>query len=306
MMNVTLQPVAVDISAISLDDTFKFSSFFEDRLLHSIKKNGILNPPILLKKDQGFVVLLGHNRIEAARRLGKDTVGALIYEEIPYEIMKQEYLSKEYYGEISGIHRIRICLFFKSHNRDDLYEELSVLFAFDHDLLLSQEFDRIQSDPVLVEYFVKRKISAKLIFQIVQMDRLLQRLLILILKKFEPKTNILKLLLSRFEDLKQRGFSKDNYEMLVEKLEFAENGESFYHDVELLRYPEYNRLYKASEECRAQAGSEGIELKFPPYFEGGWCDCVVRIKSGDSRKTIEKKIENFSNLDFERLKSIIS
>ncbi|HEK9368551.1 TPA: ParB N-terminal domain-containing protein, partial [Streptococcus equi subsp. equi] len=38
-----------------------------DDMVESIKENGVLNPIIVLKKDNNYEILSGHNRVNAAR-----------------------------------------------------------------------------------------------------------------------------------------------------------------------------------------------------------------------------------------------
>lgn len=49
-------------------------------MLESIREHGVLNPVIVLKTDDGYAMLLGHNRANAAKMAGLTDILAIIKE----------------------------------------------------------------------------------------------------------------------------------------------------------------------------------------------------------------------------------
>ena len=53
-----------------------------DELSASIKQNGILNPLMLNRTHNGYVLFAGHRRLEAAKSLEMNSVPAIVYDDI--------------------------------------------------------------------------------------------------------------------------------------------------------------------------------------------------------------------------------
>src|SRR3712207_236102 len=53
-----------------------------DDMVESVKENGILNPIIVLKKDNNYEILSGHNRVNAARLVNLKTVPCIVKENL--------------------------------------------------------------------------------------------------------------------------------------------------------------------------------------------------------------------------------
>lgn len=51
-------------------------------MVESVKENGILNPIIVLKKDNNYEILSGHNRVNAARLVNLKTVPCIVKENL--------------------------------------------------------------------------------------------------------------------------------------------------------------------------------------------------------------------------------
>ena len=56
-----------------------------DDMVESIKENGVLNPIIVLKKDNNYEILSGHNRVNAARLANLKTVPCIVKENLSEE-----------------------------------------------------------------------------------------------------------------------------------------------------------------------------------------------------------------------------
>ena len=54
-------------------------------MVESIKEHGVLNPVIVLKTEDGYEMLSGHNRQNAARLAGLRTIPAIVKSELTEE-----------------------------------------------------------------------------------------------------------------------------------------------------------------------------------------------------------------------------
>ena len=73
----------IPISAIDFKNkayTFRHS-FNVDDLEESIKYEGLLYPPILVKESDRFVVVAGYRRLLACQKLGKEEVSCVVHEQ---------------------------------------------------------------------------------------------------------------------------------------------------------------------------------------------------------------------------------
>ncbi len=75
-----LQPTSVPLSRIDTnDDTYHITSRTDiDDLVASIPRDGLLNPPFVVKKGGGFVVVSGFRRIKAGVKLGIEEINVRI------------------------------------------------------------------------------------------------------------------------------------------------------------------------------------------------------------------------------------
>ncbi len=51
-------------------------------MIESIRANGILNPLMLKKVSNGYLLIAGHRRLKAARQVGLDTIPAVVYDKV--------------------------------------------------------------------------------------------------------------------------------------------------------------------------------------------------------------------------------
>lgn len=77
--------VEVEITLLKEFPEHYFRPYAEDKLdemATSIKTNGQLQPIIVWKKDNELIILSGHNRVKASKRIGKEKVKAIVLEDI--------------------------------------------------------------------------------------------------------------------------------------------------------------------------------------------------------------------------------
>lgn len=80
---ILIQDIDINLPIHFPSHPFKlyFGARFED-MVNSIKEKGIMQPLILWKKDDNLIVLVGHNRLEAAKKAGLLHVPCIIKEDL--------------------------------------------------------------------------------------------------------------------------------------------------------------------------------------------------------------------------------
>lgn len=103
----------VHLADIRFDDrTFKtgFRSV-DDELLKSISRIGLLFDPVLLRRNDGYTIVSGFNRLEVLRSLGHSEIPAIIWSEFnadDYEIELLRSLHMRTIGPIGRIHALKL------------------------------------------------------------------------------------------------------------------------------------------------------------------------------------------------------
>ncbi len=83
--------VEVDIDSLKEFPEHYFRPYSEDKLKEmaaSIKNNGQLQPIIVWKKGSELIILSGHNRVKASKKIGKEKIKAIVLEDIDLEQAK--------------------------------------------------------------------------------------------------------------------------------------------------------------------------------------------------------------------------
>jgi ParB family transcriptional regulator, chromosome partitioning protein len=121
-MKKELKFTSISLTEISLpDDRFRISPEIQaGSLLESIRKSGLLAPPVLINRDGKLIILSGWKRIEAARILGYETVHVFLRREAPdhaaFELPVYENLS---FREYASIEKAEIIAKFKKFGVDE-------------------------------------------------------------------------------------------------------------------------------------------------------------------------------------------
>lgn len=121
-MEKELKLTTVQLSEIDFSESrFKISPEIRaDSMLESIRKSGLLNPPVLIKRDGKLIILSGWKRIKAARILDIERITVFIlrekHDQIAFELPVYENLSLR---EFISIEKAEIIAKFKKFGADD-------------------------------------------------------------------------------------------------------------------------------------------------------------------------------------------
>ncbi len=144
------------------DQTFKLSkNVIKEDLKMSIRRSGILENPVLLKKAGRHVVLFGHNRLKVLSELNTKIVKSLIIHEIDPVSYIRYALLKNYRGEIGPFGKIKLISIIKkflNYDPDDVNriarDELNLPDAFTHD---RENIDKAISIPDELKNYIDAK-----------------------------------------------------------------------------------------------------------------------------------------------------
>jgi ParB-like chromosome segregation protein Spo0J len=84
------------------NESFRISRRLPDsQLALSIKRSGIMRPPHLLFREDGYIPVTGHNRIKAAADLGFREIAAFVHQDDAGKALADEALLKSYHREMA-------------------------------------------------------------------------------------------------------------------------------------------------------------------------------------------------------------
>ncbi len=297
---------SIEISRISIDsENFRITTKKNsDDLIKSIACLGIINPPVLVPRDDEFIVVCGFKRIEAARVLNFSNIHASI---LPPEIPKKQC--------------IRLSIADNAFQRSLNIIEVSKSFAllqkyFSHSEIIKEaDLLGLPSNPGYLEKIaplcrmpesIQQAILADLIslptaWQLSQMpeDQAIafakilsalncslnkQREIITLIKEISHRDDV-----SVFEVLMDNSIQKIVHD---DNLDTNQKTRQVRYELRRRRYPQITR---AEKKFLSQIKKLGLGEKFriipPPGFEGDTYRLTIDFKSLEEIKTHQKKLD---------------
>jgi len=153
-----------------------------DDLIESVKANGILSPLIVRTIDGGYEILSGHNRAEAARLAGLDTVPAIIRDDLTDEsaafIVTETNLLQRSFADLSHSERANaLAAHYEAikhqGQRNDLLCQLSEFIDTDRKQTVRQSGEKKSSDQQTAETY---GLSARNVSRYVRLSKLIKPL----------------------------------------------------------------------------------------------------------------------------------
>ncbi len=287
------------LSKINIEDrTFLFS--FPKRnifLKESIKKLGLLQPPILLKTDNEYKIIAGEGRILALIELGFEEVHAFITQEnnpkkllfISFEsnafrtlnlVEKADFFEKvlKFFSIEEAISFLPLLGFTKHYSWMEFLKGINKLIS---------EFK---------ELLVKEELNPRVIQLIAILSEQEQKKLLNFYQKIKPSFSEQRKILHKLFDLKKRySFNTILPDFLMEILkeeDFNIRKKRFLEEVFRLYYPNYSKKLEEIQPYIEKFKTRGIFVSPCPYFEKKELEVRLNILSEEDTVKIDFLKEN--------------
>lgn len=300
----------VPLSSIDRDDRYyKISrNIIRDELRSSIREFGVLDPPVVTPRGGSYRVVFGFNRLDVLRELGAASADCLVAPEFGAGFFARGALLKCQRNEAGPIGRLRALAILRDLGAGG--EQLGLIAA--KGLHVPGEFVRdgallaaaLGMPAVLRDYCDARDMHLRVVRDLARMPES-DRALVSSWVGFAPlRVNIFRFIVEMLEDIRVRdgglgavagigpgeGQDRKTWE------------EELHRRVRAARYPEFSALGKEADAAVSYFASRGLELRYPPCFEGDHVELTLRIGRRDDPESAGDALRN---VDWERLKPLL-
>ncbi|HOO72418.1 MAG TPA: hypothetical protein PK926_11710 [Spirochaetota bacterium] len=293
----------ISLETIDLsDETYRISRpARDDRLMLSIRQNGIIDHPELLEIPGGHIILKGHNRVKCACDLGWDSIEATVTDSFNRDDFLKHALLKEYHRAIGPAGKARLYLVLQKHHPGparDLMQLCRKGFSIPESFAHTGLAAFILSLPrPLLDYCDARDIS----FRVLEKMRSLPGIAVNMLAEWTSsgvfKVNLFKSIVDMLDDIVRR----DGNAAVSGNIDIGQAGmngiDAYVHEqIFIHRYPEYSRLQQKADRSIRLFSASGIRVDIPKNFEGSKLEITIPV---DARDGLEKIMDKISLLDRE-------
>ena len=294
------------------DDFYKISkNRFENSLRKSIETLGIIELPLLIKNNEKYRVIFGHNRLCILNDLGIEFVDSIVAEKIDAELFLKHIFLKSYRNEIGPIGRVKFIQILKNK------------FNFDNDALASAAANinlpmQFLQTPLLCEsvtglpdtlkdYIDYKDIGFKVIMDILR----LPSSAIILLDKWvglvSMRANIFRKIVSHLVDIDKRNATFFPLEKIdLDPIEDRRVREDcIYEEVFRLRYPEYTELRENALNIIGRIETKGLDITFPEYFESDEIGVRFCINRRDGIESFRNRFDAVDTFELKKLLDLL-
>jgi hypothetical protein len=301
---ITPDAVAVNIDEISPNDFFKVSrKNYQNNLIYSLKQSGMLEVPVLVKKDSGYDIFTCHNRIQILRETGVADLKCFIIDTPECEFFINRVSLKAYRNELGLFGKLKVLSLLNNYFKADgdiIKDFCSKVLKLPLEAVGNEVyFNKILSFPgTLIDYLDEKDMSFKTIKDLSRMPEDWMDMIGRWLEDTPIRVNIFRMLADYLYDIYRRG---DNIPM-AEVISCSDD--KTLHDVIFrIRYPEFSRLKSRADNIINDLTAGGVSVDFPEYFDGKKFTLKLEI---DKRSDCDIQLKKIRDIDVEKLKDLIS
>lgn len=285
-------PVMLD--SIQCDDNyFKISKPLSKDLSRSVLHYGVIEPILLLQRNDSLIPVYGHNRIKAAQEAGLKDVLAMIITKITIDVFLNIIRIKSYHNLIGTIGKIKsIYLLYEYFHADKkvvtaIAQELSL-----PEILIDMQNSQaiIKLPTMIVKYIDTRAIAPKFVVPLLRMPNIAITVLEKIVTACQPRVNYFNNMVVMIEDICRLGREK----FLLERLESLLTKEfitddDIYDCIYSIRYPDYISSMDRINEIKKKLTVWDIKVDVPRFLEGNTVNVIVEVQKN---KPIPQLLQN--------------
>ncbi len=304
--NTPIEDINIDNIELEYND-FKISKpVINEKLRASININGLLEPPVLLKKNNSYIIIYGHNRLKVLKQMGCLNVPSVVIDGIDPKAYADYAILKNYRGEIGPFGKIKFIRILKSLLCTDEYlSAISNIMQIPKEVILGKwPWENVQRLPdELRDYIDTKDIGFKIIRNLMSLpDEGMSLLTAWVSDSF--RVNIFKGIVDLICDINKRDKTLLKLMQIDASLinDRRQKEEFLFNEIFKIRYPAYTEIKVKAEQFINKLRHDGMEINFPEYFESDEIGLILKINKRDGIKTFQDKIDH---IDIEALRSLL-
>jgi hypothetical protein len=301
-----MELISVLLSDIESDDQYRISrhSPLHD-LTDSIKKNGILEPPILLKKESSYTIISGHRRIEAAALLGYSEINAHIWNNFENEAYVREAGKKMYHKSAGIIGRINaFCILSRYPAFSVTEQKLRQILHLPNEIDI-HALNKIRTMPaVLLRYLDEKDAPLKLVVKINSFNDDFASLLLIWAEK-QCRFSIFRIAIDMYMDINRDKRMMEDFTNKITELKSGQNDDEIVRIMKEIRYPSIVSFAQKAEDLKKRYAQYGADLIIPVYEEGKQPGVSIIIKWSDKGSSYRKTLDFLQKENIDDILSIV-
>jgi hypothetical protein len=301
----------MSLSVVSLNSIAESDRYMVGRanllrdLEQSVKKCGLLEPPLLLETAEGYEIISGHNRVRVLRNLGIGEVSAEIRESFDVGEYLRTVQKKMYHKSVSLSGRITAYSIIsrdRSCPMSDSDLKSSLQIPAEIDMTFAEKF--LSAGKTMYSYCNEKDAPFRVIELALSAD---DRFGSVIRNLMTSNISISSLrgILELYDDIRRDG---NMYDALSS---FLENSGGDTGEAELsaamkrIRYPEIESAAMAVGRLSGQFRKMGAELRFPVYEEGQPVTVSIVLKKRNCGESYIRTLEKLREFGVEEIEKIM-
>ena len=310
-------PQTIALSLVDVEDTtYKISTEESlDDLMASIKRIGLLSPPILKKKSRNYTIISGFKRITACVKLGWSTIEARVVnpESSDLQCAKLAISDNSVNRPLNFIEQsISISILSKYYNDKEVIREAQGLGLNINASLLKKLKKVTRLSPEFKKSILTGSIPLTIALELEKMDKPsameLWQLFELLKPTFSIQKEILTMVkeISRAEDLPAGQLLNDQFfTIIMTNREMSRNQkiQKIRYKLKQMRYPVIARFEENFQSLLQRIDlPDGIKLVPPENFEGSRYSIVINFQNFKEFKSAKEALDNLlHHPDFETI-----
>lgn len=289
---INIRTDEIDIS----DTFFSVTRSHADDLVSSIREFGILEPPVLEKKDDAFRVVDGFGRVRAACQLGLDLIPARIVDRVDGSLYISLVVPMAARGEMGPVGKVRALSILRDYcGVNDADERIGrKVFGIAGEFLGDSTYAAtLMSLPLdFKEYLDSRDPGFRYLKLLLDLPVHAIEYFIRITGMVPLRVNIFRSMLDLAVDIIARDGSLPETVFDTGEEDRRKIEDAFYAELFTLRYPEYSALRADVRALVDKISHNAVSVDFPEFFEGGAFRLCVRISASDTADSVRHRLDS--------------
>lgn len=305
-----ITPIHVKLAEIDFsNEDYRISRCRTDeRLFRSIENFGILEAPVLLRKEGKHLIVFGHNRLGALRRTGADGCNAVVLDALDPHAYVEYAILKLHRNEISPLGRLRLM----SILRDRLGCGEGYLKRFarmgagtgEEAIGGGEMLERLSALPgPLALYLDARDINMKILLHVLSLTAEALSLLSDWVAACAMRVNVFREIVELLDDIQRRdGTLSSARGAAPDDARDAREFEGRLHEaLHAIRYPHYTRIRAAAEGLIREMGRKGVQAGLPAFFEGDEVELRFVFRKDEDPREAERRLRGITAEELKKL-----
>lgn len=297
---------------IEIDDArFRLGASGPDqRLVDSIRRIGVLRPPVVLEGAPAVLPVFGHGRLRALRELAVERAEVVRVRAVDPEWYLRAALDRHYRQALGPVARLRLVrLLRREFTLDErriepiARAELGVPDALAGDDAAASV---LSLPPELLDYLDHRAIGYKTIRELVGLDPAAIALLAGWIGATDMRVNVFKEIVEMLGDLTTRPEVLRALSVETDPSMDRRACERAIHEaVFCARYPDYAAGRERANNSLRALTVPGVEVVFPEFFEGNTVEVRIRLGRRDGASILRERIGRIDDDALARLLELL-